>query len=187
MEQLCGCSATAKIIHRTLWADAVCICQDNLEEKSHQVALMTEIYSRADKVLVHLGDGDGASDAAMDCVKDFESVVSMQDALLVGRLFERPWFTRMWVSEMKCKAYRQGANTPFAPSGSTRSCTFSSGYSHLWHILCGMGLFRSLAVPSSPSHSYVTKAISIDLPTHSNISTGFDRSQHSQLCFRLHA
>jgi hypothetical protein len=43
----------------------------------------------------------------MDCVKDFERVVSMRDALLVGRLFERPWFTRMWVSETKCKAYNK--------------------------------------------------------------------------------
>lgn len=38
-----------------LWADAICIDQDNNEEKQIQVALMDEIYSEAQKVIVWLG------------------------------------------------------------------------------------------------------------------------------------
>ncbi|RDW75436.1 hypothetical protein BP6252_06578 [Coleophoma cylindrospora] len=43
---------------RIIWADAVCINQKNDVEKGHQVAMMNEIYKRADRVLVWLGDGN---------------------------------------------------------------------------------------------------------------------------------
>ncbi|KAI9148395.1 Hps1-dma1 cluster oxidoreductase toxD [Paramyrothecium foliicola] len=39
----------------TLWADAICINQDDLEEKNEQVPLMNRIYSQANKVKVWLG------------------------------------------------------------------------------------------------------------------------------------
>lgn len=41
---------------RLVWADATCINQKDLEERSHQVALMGEIYSKASEVLIWLGD-----------------------------------------------------------------------------------------------------------------------------------
>lgn len=40
---------------RTLWADAVCINQSDLEERSAQVAVMGDIFAQADRVLVWLG------------------------------------------------------------------------------------------------------------------------------------
>lgn len=40
---------------RTLWVDAVCIDQTNLDEKSSQVPLMSLIYRRAQRVLISLG------------------------------------------------------------------------------------------------------------------------------------
>jgi hypothetical protein len=42
--------------NRTLWADALCIDQENLEEKTQQVRMMSEIYSNATQVLVYLGE-----------------------------------------------------------------------------------------------------------------------------------
>ncbi|OCK82378.1 HET-domain-containing protein, partial [Lepidopterella palustris CBS 459.81] len=39
----------------TLWVDALCIDQQNAEEKSRQVPLMDEIYNRAQTVHVWLG------------------------------------------------------------------------------------------------------------------------------------
>ncbi|KXT01995.1 hypothetical protein AC578_6532 [Pseudocercospora eumusae] len=45
-----------------LWADAVCINQATTEEKNHQVAMMAEIYSQADEVLIWLGEA-GPMDA----------------------------------------------------------------------------------------------------------------------------
>lgn len=38
------------------WIDAICINQDDLEERSAQVAIMPQIYSKADCVIVWLGD-----------------------------------------------------------------------------------------------------------------------------------
>ena len=43
---------------RRLWIDAVCINQRDDAEKSTQVAMMAEIYSRADTTIVWLGEGD---------------------------------------------------------------------------------------------------------------------------------
>ncbi|KAF2832760.1 HET-domain-containing protein, partial [Ophiobolus disseminans] len=39
----------------TLWVDAVCIDQDNIKERGHQVKLMGDIYSTASQFLVWLG------------------------------------------------------------------------------------------------------------------------------------
>ncbi|KAH7407174.1 heterokaryon incompatibility protein-domain-containing protein [Cadophora sp. MPI-SDFR-AT-0126] len=51
-----------KSTERVLWADAVCINQRDNVEKSHQVALMGEIYSNCSQVLVWIGeDIDGLS------------------------------------------------------------------------------------------------------------------------------
>jgi Heterokaryon incompatibility protein (HET) len=41
---------------RTLWVDAICIDQANLEERGHQVAFMAKIYSMAKRDLLWLGD-----------------------------------------------------------------------------------------------------------------------------------
>ncbi|PNP60666.1 hypothetical protein FNYG_14603 [Fusarium nygamai] len=47
-----------------LWADALCINQDDLAEKSVQVRLMRRIYQQADSVLIWLGaNGKGVDDA----------------------------------------------------------------------------------------------------------------------------
>lgn len=43
-----------------LWVDAICINQDNYEERSYQVAIMKQIYARAHGVLIWLGlDSEG--------------------------------------------------------------------------------------------------------------------------------
>jgi hypothetical protein len=48
-----------------LWVDSICIDQSSVEERNIQVALMDRIYSRADKVLIWLGEEDESSDEAM--------------------------------------------------------------------------------------------------------------------------
>jgi Heterokaryon incompatibility protein (HET) len=51
--------ALVEIRHRhgsvCLWVDSLCIDQANQQEQAHQIALMREIYSRAETVLVWLG------------------------------------------------------------------------------------------------------------------------------------
>ncbi|APA09894.1 hypothetical protein SS1G_05862 [Sclerotinia sclerotiorum 1980 UF-70] len=47
---------------QVIYADAICINQQDVEEKGHQVALMSEIYMCAKKVLVRLGEHDRNSE-----------------------------------------------------------------------------------------------------------------------------
>ncbi|KAK4499392.1 hypothetical protein PRZ48_009906 [Zasmidium cellare] len=44
-----------------VWIDAICINQRDLDEKAKQVAFMGEIYSKAQRVLIWLGDDDGST------------------------------------------------------------------------------------------------------------------------------
>jgi hypothetical protein len=46
---------------RTLWADAICINQDDKLERKHQVQLMRTIFSQAQRTLIFLGDADEKS------------------------------------------------------------------------------------------------------------------------------
>jgi hypothetical protein len=45
-------------IFRTLWIDAICINQEDVNERNHQVAQMQEIYAGAQEVIVWLGPAD---------------------------------------------------------------------------------------------------------------------------------
>lgn len=107
---------------RCVWADYVCIDQDNLEEKERQVQLMGEIYSNASGVLICLGnDDEGHAQKAMSLVQDLSNMItetlpeceqthesfphlSPDDPWLYDdrwdtwtSLFSRPWFGRGWV------------------------------------------------------------------------------------------
>lgn len=53
----------------TIWIDAVCIDQQNDEEKNRQIPLMGEVYSLAQRVYVWLGSGTEESDLAMDWIR----------------------------------------------------------------------------------------------------------------------
>ena len=54
-----------------LWVDAVCINQDNLEERSSQVNIMTEIFQKGQNVWIWLGNASSESDIAMRAIRDF--------------------------------------------------------------------------------------------------------------------
>ncbi|KAF3762093.1 HET-domain-containing protein [Cryphonectria parasitica EP155] len=104
-----------------LWIDAVCINQNDLDERANQVTLMGQVYSRARQVVVFVGEADDDAARALDLAGDFNrfrSIVgdhlnfSGQDELAAAclragldrqvwlyllRLFLRPWFYRYWV------------------------------------------------------------------------------------------
>jgi len=115
---------------RIIWADALCINQDDNQEKSHQVPLMSKIFSQASKVNVWLGHGDESvireafqccklvADACKEFSLEYDEDLDTYATLaavevpmtvltpIVGRglsdLFERPLFTRVWcVQEIK--------------------------------------------------------------------------------------
>lgn len=54
---------------RVLWADAVCIAQDDVLEKNHQVHLMGRIYAQPTRVLIWLGEDGPELQGLQDCIK----------------------------------------------------------------------------------------------------------------------
>lgn len=57
-----------------LWIDAICINQEDLAEKNHQVEMMKEIYTGAELVIAWLGNASNDSDLAMEVLgKGFEA------------------------------------------------------------------------------------------------------------------
>ena len=54
-----------------VWLDMICINQKDPEEKSEQVPMMGEIYSRAAKVYAWLGEADPQIDCVFDVLQEF--------------------------------------------------------------------------------------------------------------------
>lgn len=92
---------------QTLWVDSICINQFSTDEKSHQVGLMRDIYSRASSVAIFLGGDEDAPDTRLlketgdglfyrgnqgDVTWD-----AARDYVAVHALFNRPYWSRIWV------------------------------------------------------------------------------------------
>jgi hypothetical protein len=54
---------------RVLWADAVCINQEDIPEKNKQVRLMSRIYAQPSAVLIWLGDDTSGLEGLHECIK----------------------------------------------------------------------------------------------------------------------
>lgn len=92
---------------QTLWIDSICINQSNQDEKSHQVGLMRDIFSRATSVTIFLGGDDDTAEARL-LKRTSESLfynggqgeviwAAVRDHLAVRALFDRPYWSRIWV------------------------------------------------------------------------------------------
>ncbi|KAH7039821.1 heterokaryon incompatibility protein-domain-containing protein [Microdochium trichocladiopsis] len=68
---------------RVIWADAICINQDDVSEKEAQVSLMGRIFSSATQVIADLGDASNTSDAALDLIDRHWRTVLCSGALTV--------------------------------------------------------------------------------------------------------
>ncbi|KAK5132720.1 hypothetical protein LTR08_008686 [Meristemomyces frigidus] len=98
-----------------IWIDQICINQDDLEERSHQVSIMKYIFSQAKEVVVWLGEEDDRSEKVCEYAKKMHrgddspkstwthkstmkrimSQSQLQNA--IQSLLQRPWFQRVWV------------------------------------------------------------------------------------------
>lgn len=101
-----------------LWADALCINQSNLDERSAQVQLMGDIYRTAVCTLIWLGYQDQASDTVLEICQEAEEAARLEDgpmppiidnkkrieALL--EFFKRPWWVRSWIIQELCLSKR---------------------------------------------------------------------------------
>lgn len=110
-----------------VWVDAICINQDDEEEKGHQVKQMAAIYANAEEVLIWLGESDDDIEWLMDLVsfvakfrvrlppteKDWHLLHSGMSAKIsmshdyrlrttkqefgLHGILNRPWFHRAWI------------------------------------------------------------------------------------------
>jgi hypothetical protein len=127
---------------RMLWIDAVCINQEDLEEKTQQLNMMEHIYGIAyGGVIVYLGEESSDSSLALDFARHLLSVlkslpiryqISYLDFKMLGlpqkssgewaalkELLNRPWFHRKWIiQEFTCarNVTMICGNQEFAPS-----------------------------------------------------------------------
>ncbi|KAH8725610.1 heterokaryon incompatibility protein-domain-containing protein [Phaeosphaeriaceae sp. PMI808] len=102
---------------RILWIDAVCINQDDLKEKGHQVKLMGCIFRDARRVVVWLGRHRGAKMRVLHLLNDLVAGFNQWKLgqrqspairailrLIAIQLFEQAWYTRVWVVQEFCLA-----------------------------------------------------------------------------------
>lgn len=95
-----------------LWVDAICIDQQNSQERGAQVTLMGVIFSRASKVCAWLGSAVKDSDRAMDFLSYLSSGKAhhevhqhrnstllrwREDRMALANLIRRSWFSRAWI------------------------------------------------------------------------------------------
>ncbi|KAF2676833.1 heterokaryon incompatibility, partial [Lentithecium fluviatile CBS 122367] len=99
-----------------LWCDALCMNQDDSEEKNREVLRMGDIYRSAERVVIWLGKEEQKSDLAMSNIRKwggfYHSLRKQPSALLQPRfgslfdpaawnamryLFERLWWFRIWI------------------------------------------------------------------------------------------
>ncbi|KAH8680633.1 heterokaryon incompatibility protein-domain-containing protein [Xylariales sp. PMI_506] len=86
---------------RRLWVDAVCINQQDDQDKAKQIPLMTQIYRRCSGVLVWLGnDSDGL--LSMDSINAHSRRIGYEDddediQREIESLVRLPWFGRRWI------------------------------------------------------------------------------------------
>lgn len=118
-----------------LWVDALCINQQDKQEKSQQVAYMLQIYQRAERVTAWLGGDDEDNTLAFSCINN---VRALRTALLpqespklhhadcwiqlqaiytsLTRLYGSGWLCRTWIRQ---EIY--GAGEIVVQSGSQRA------------------------------------------------------------------
>ncbi|KFA68513.1 hypothetical protein S40285_05394 [Stachybotrys chlorohalonatus IBT 40285] len=78
-----------------IWTDALCIDQTNNAEKSHQVAMMGQIYTAASHTIIHLGSLTEETNAVL---ADTLTMGKSEAQTIAGRdLLRRPWFGRVWI------------------------------------------------------------------------------------------
>jgi hypothetical protein len=89
-------------LRRYLWIDAVCIDQENKEERMQQVSIMDKIYMAGDKVLIWLGDeipGIQCSLSKLDRIGQRQSAAEAHLRNSLSELFQRARDVRRKVGE----------------------------------------------------------------------------------------
>lgn len=99
-------------VPRLLWIDAICIDQDDNEDRTTQVQLMSSIYLKAKLVLVWLGNPSINSDKKLErflTALGSNSPVNLKDTEyyqdgMRSHAIQAKWFSRIWTFQEICLA-----------------------------------------------------------------------------------
>ncbi|CAP70592.1 uncharacterized protein PODANS_3_6560 [Podospora anserina S mat+] len=99
-------------LQRILWIDAICINQRDIPEKTKQIQLMAQIYSKAARVIVWLGEAEDDGDKALEQLRQLASD-DTKDGDTPNRevisLLRRSWFRRIWVAAARSIVIKCGS------------------------------------------------------------------------------
>lgn len=133
-----------------LWVDALCINQQDDQERGHQVSMMGSIYQNAE-VICWLGTGDGNQklDRAMKCLKAASDTINMSNELLCQEL------RYGWDIEQDCV----GNSSPRARASRASSLNIYAGqyptrYSHEFQYGSSSNKLLFQDVEAICSHTY---------------------------------
>ncbi|EKG21901.1 Heterokaryon incompatibility [Macrophomina phaseolina MS6] len=155
-----------------VWADAICINQQDVAERGHQVRLMRSIYKKAKSVLIWLGPDDQQTASAVFAaakkifLKDMISIPPPEDDIWVGfaLLFGRPWFWRLWCLQEITLA--SSAQIMWGPESIAWECL---GFAAAWIRTVGYQILRN--VPLQGVHNaYLMYALSLSSDKHDPVS-----------------
>lgn len=88
-----------------VWVDALCINQQDKDERACQVRLMGQIYSGATSVAIWIGQEYEESDSAIELLQKVDSKevepayinsTRNSDSLALFNLFKRDYWKRLW-------------------------------------------------------------------------------------------
>ncbi|KAK2744300.1 ankyrin repeat and sam domain containing protein 6 [Colletotrichum kahawae] len=172
-----------------IWVDAVCINQNDVAEKNQQVSVMTVLYIASHAITIWLGPAADNSDAAMEelevlsrsTVYSRMPSVSSKTAAAIGKLLNRPWWTRVWIVQEVCWG---------AVGGKLMTATVRCGSRSIsWHdivLACGRikvhetSLRQSISHVESVLHLESVRWSGEHIYTKGN-TTGFDENDFLQL------
>lgn len=92
-----------------IWVDALCINQNDVEERNQQVSIMDSIYREAAVVHIWLGKGDSDTDLALTCCQrwhqnqrtESEKPLKTADVERIAssllQIATRPYWRRVWI------------------------------------------------------------------------------------------
>lgn len=83
---------------RILWADALCINQDNIRERNHQVIQMGSIYENASRVVIWLGPSEGAvAREPWVFSGGVQGRLDSRGVQTINAFFRSEYWTRLWI------------------------------------------------------------------------------------------
>ncbi|KAI1759882.1 HET-domain-containing protein [Hypoxylon sp. FL1150] len=90
---------------RRLWIDAICIDQENIQERNHQVHMMKRIFGSASSVIVWLGVSKGSVIDTLEMILKYswsrgrKDLFKYPEESLRGleTLFNPSWWKRIWI------------------------------------------------------------------------------------------